>query len=177
MIKILYLFLKKNPQKFFLRRRMQFGNFATILSPKDQLFLLISRKRSTDCKYHRIIFFPQKFRLDTSGAVLKTMPQVFRQIAKRFCSKFESDKYYLIFWKDLKLLKMFFWTRRMQFWQPCRKSLAKSQNVFTHIPKSINKISISSKKIFSSKKCSGYVEWSFDSRARNFSPKVKKLCS
>ena len=66
---------------------------------------------------------------------------------------------------------MFILTRRMQFWQPCRKFFEKNLKTFRSKTENIYKI-----RFFSQKCSSGHVECSFDNRAENFLLKSENKC-
>ena len=55
-----------------------------------------------------------------------------------FCSRF---------WKNFQNLKIV-WTRRMQFWQPCRDILARRPRVFRSKSENVTKIVFFQKKLF-----------------------------
>ena len=67
-------------------------------------------------------------------------PKIFRQKAKNICLNVRYWIEITLFSENIVFLKLFLWTRKMQFWQPLRRIVEKmGRRVFAQVPQMLKK--------------------------------------
>ena len=109
---------------------------------------------------------PENIILDMQNALLKSMPQnLAPKLGKTSAQTPKKITRTLFFSKQFIFIKNFSYTRRIKFWQPCRKGSRQKAETFS--PRNRKKIQILSK---IGKSSSGHVECSFDNTFEIFPP-------
>ena len=121
MIKKHNFFRKKNPKKFQWTCRMQFWHPPKKTFDRNAQNFPLNWQKVWKIGFFKKISFPQKLTVDTLIAVLTTPAKNIRQKAELFSLKVQNWLKSIFFLKKYVFFTLLLWTRRKQFWQPCRK--------------------------------------------------------
>ena len=107
-----------------------FDNIAENIPLKSRNYLAQCAIMNRKYTFFRKYSFPQTVPLDTLNAVFSTPAKFCRKKAKKSLLSVPKWKKLHTFFKKLFFLKLFRWTRRMQFWQPLRENFEKRPKRF-----------------------------------------------